>query len=138
MEENTKSPDGKPEYLLIFRDTGWEGRLSPEELQTTMDKFVAWLDDLNSRGILKSARPLQPEGVTVTGAAVSDGPFTESKEAIGGFFLLDVATMDEAIAIAKANPVIAAGGKMEVRPVAAMCPTMQRLGMTYSSAETTV
>lgn len=136
MEENAKSPEGKPEYLLIFRDTGWEDRLSPDDLQTTMDKFVSWLDDLNARGILKNARPLQPEGVVITGTTVSDGPFTESKEAIGGFFLLDVATMEEAIAIARANPIVAAGGKMEVRPVAAMCPTLQRLGMTYSSATT--
>src|SRR5690606_34008535 len=97
MEENTRSPEGKPEYLLIFRDTGWEDRLSPDELQTTIDKFVNWLNDLNARGVLKNARPLQPEGVVITGTNISDGPFTESKEAVGGFFLLDVATMEEAV-----------------------------------------
>ncbi len=136
MDEKTSSPEGKPEYLLLFRGREWEEKLSPEELQATMDKFIGWLDNLNQRGILKSARPLLPEGATVIRGEVSDGPFAESKEAVGGFFLLDVATLEEAIAIAKENPIVAVGGIAEVRPVAPMCPTLQRLGMSYSSATT--
>jgi hypothetical protein len=53
---------------------------------------------------------------------VSDGPFAESKEAIGGYFLLDVATMDEAVAIARECPGLPYGIRVEVRPVAGECP----------------
>jgi hypothetical protein len=136
MEDKATTTEGNPEYLLLFRGTEWEDALSPDELQATMDKFIGWLDNLNQRGILKSARPLQPAGVSISRGEVSDGPFAESKEAVGGFFLLDVATMEEALAIARENPIVAAGGIMEVRPVAAMCPTLQRLGMSYTSATT--
>jgi hypothetical protein len=51
-----------------------------------------------------------------------DGPFAESKEAIGGYLVLDVETIEEAIAIAQSSPGLAYGGSIEVRPVAEECP----------------
>ena len=59
--------------------------------------------------------------------AVSDGPFAEAKETIGGYFLLKVATMDEAVAIAKQCPGLPYGIRVEVRPVAAECPMAAEL-----------
>ena len=56
------------------------------------------------------------------GRTVSDGPFAESKEAVGGYFLLQVASMDEAVTIAQECPGLAYGSKVEVRPVAETCP----------------
>jgi hypothetical protein len=53
---------------------------------------------------------------------VADGPFAESKEAIGGYFMLQVGTLDEAVAIAKGCPGLPYGSRVEVRPVAATCP----------------
>jgi hypothetical protein len=53
---------------------------------------------------------------------VADGPFAESKEAIGGYFLLKVDSIEEAVAIAKDCPGLAYGARVEVRPVAEACP----------------
>ena len=74
--------------------------------------------------------PLEPEGKVVSGKngrVVADGPFAESKEAIGGYFLLRVNTLDEAVAIAKACPGLPYGAVVEVRQVAEECPLVERL-----------
>jgi len=63
---------------------------------------------------------------------VSDGPFAESKEAIGGYFLLDVASFDDALAIAQECPGLPYGVQVEVRPVAAECPLTSELSMRRS------
>jgi hypothetical protein len=68
---------------------------------------------------------LEKEGKVVSGKngrLVSDGPFAESKEAVGGYFLLEVNTLDEAVAIAQQCPGLPYGVKIEVRPVAETCP----------------
>jgi hypothetical protein len=67
---------------------------------------------------------------------VSDGPFAESKEAIGGYFLLDVASFDDAVAIARECPGLPYGVQVEVRPVAAECPLASELKheVTFANA----
>lgn len=121
--------DTTTRYLLLMRGTDWEHKLSPEDVQQFMGKFTAWMDDLNARGIIESAHPLASEGKHVSGKGgqnVADGPYAESKEAVGGFFLLAVADEAEALAIARTSPVLDYGGAVEVRPVIAMCSTMAR------------
>lgn len=122
---NTQTPN---EYLLLFRGTAWYDRLSPEELQTAMGHVKAWFDRLTAEGKLKAAQPLVREGAIVSknGRVVADGPFAESKEAIGGYCLLQVNSLDEAIAIAKTTPGLEYGAQVEVRPVAGECPGMAR------------
>lgn len=119
-------------YLLLIRGTDWESKLSPEEIQQFMEQFTAWLDGLNERNVIESSHPLGHEGRIVSGRdgqqTVSDGPFAESKEAVGGFFLLNVKDFDEAMAIAESSPMVAFGGAVEVRPVIAQCSTMERAG----------
>jgi len=112
------------EYLLLFRGKEWWKGLSPEELQQAMDKFKSWFDRLTEEGKLKAAQPLARDGATVSsnGRVVADGPFAESKEAIGGYFLLQVSSLDEAIAVAKSCPGLEHGTQVEVRPVAEECP----------------
>ncbi len=61
------------------------------------------------------------------GRVVVDGPFAESKETIGGYFLLHVGTLDEAVAIAQECPGLPYGIRVEVRPVAAECPLAEEL-----------
>jgi hypothetical protein len=111
-------------YMLIFRGTDWHKGLSPEEMQQIADKWMAWFNRLKDQGTAIAGDPLEPKGKIVAGKdrVVSDGPFAESKEAIGGYFLLDVATMDEAVAIARECPGLAYGIRVEVRPVAPECP----------------
>ena len=95
------------EYFLLFRGDAWYNRLSPEELQQAMNQFKAWFDRLTEEGKLKAAQPLVREGRIVSGKqgrVVADGPFAESKEAIGGYFLLAASSLEEAIAVAKSSP----------------------------------
>lgn len=112
-------------YMLLFRGTDWHNGLSPAEMQKVSDQWMAWFKRLTDQGTATAGKPLEREGKIVSGKngrVVSDGPFAESKEAIGGYFLLNVKTLDEAVAIAKECPGLPYGAKVEVRPVAAECP----------------
>jgi hypothetical protein len=111
-------------YMLLFRGTELRKSLSPEELQKVSENWMAWFRRLTEEGKAVAGNPLEREGKIVSGKdrIVSDGPFAESKEAIGGYFLLDVATMDEALAIATECPGLPYGIRVEVRPVAGECP----------------
>ena len=80
---------------------------------------------IDRSGQAKPGRALERRGAIVSGTNgrfVTDGPFAESKEAVGGYLVLDVETMDEAITIAQSSPGLAYGGSIEVRPVADECP----------------
>src|SRR3974377_389734 len=96
-----------PQYLLIFRGTDWYNGLSPEQMQKVADEWMAWFKRLTEQGKALAGNPLKPEGRLISGKngrVVADGPFAESKEAIGGYFLLQVNTLEEDIAVAKNCP----------------------------------
>jgi hypothetical protein len=125
------------EYLLLFRGAGWDTGLTPEQLQETMDQFMAWFDCLKQQGKVKAGQPLERKGKIVSGKdgrIVADGPFAESKEAVGGYFLLQVGDLDEAVEIAKKCPVLQYGATVEVRPIAEECPTFQRVKQHLAEA----
>lgn len=115
--------------MLLFRGNDWLKNLSSEEKQKVTDQWMAWFRRLTNEGKAIAGNPLEREGKIVSGKnrVVSDGPFAESKEAIGGYFLLDVATFDDAVAIAQECPGLQYGVKVEVRPVAAECPVASEL-----------
>jgi hypothetical protein len=120
---NTQSKT--PEYMLLFRGNDWHKGLSPEEMQDVANQWMAWFNRLTQQGKVLAGNPLESEGKTVSGKngrVVADGPFAESKEAIGGYFLLRVDTFDEAVTIAQHCPGLPYGVKVEVRPVAEQCP----------------
>jgi hypothetical protein len=110
--------------MLIFRGTDWYKGLAPEEMQRVSDQWMAWFNGLKNDGRAIAGNPLEREGKIVSGKnrAVSDGPFAESKETIGGYFLLKVGSLDEAVAIAQDCPGLSYGIRVEVRPVAGECP----------------
>jgi hypothetical protein len=114
----------KNAYMLIFRGNEWHKGLSPEQMQEISSQWMAWFKRLAEEGRAVAGNPLEPTGKIVSGAnaRVVDGPFAESKEAIGGYFLLKVNSMDEAVAIAKGCPGLPYGAKVEVRPVMDHCP----------------
>jgi hypothetical protein len=118
----------KQEYLLLFRGASdWYKELSPEELQQVMGKVKAWFDGLSEKGILKGGQPLGAEGRIVSGKGgrtISDGPFAESKETIGGYTIILADSLDEAVQIAQGCPPLIVGGSVEVRPVLEECPMM--------------
>ena len=111
--------------MLLYRSDEFYNRLSQQELQTLMNENNAWIQRLTAQGKVKPGRALDRKGAIVSGKngrVVTDGPFAESKEAIGGYLLVDVETLDEAIAIAQSIPGLAYGGSIEVRPIAEECP----------------
>ena len=119
---NTQKQNG---YMLLFRSDEWYEELSYDEIQKVIGQNNAWIEKLITQGKAKPGHALPRTGATVSGEngrIVSDGPFAESKEVIGGFLLLDVETIAEAIAIAQSSPSLAYGTSIEVRPVAEECP----------------
>src|SRR5579859_4270718 len=112
-------------YMLIFRGTDWYDGLSPETMQQVLGQWGDWFQRLTKEGKVIAGNPLEHEGKIVSGKGgrvVSDGPFVESKESIGGYFLLKVDTMDQALAIAKECPGLPYGIRVEVRQLAGECP----------------
>jgi hypothetical protein len=123
-------------YMLLFRNADWHRGLSPEEIQKVMGQWKGWYDRLIQEGKCKVGQPLEREGKVVSGKkgrVVADGPFAESKEAVGGYFLLQVDSLDEAVAIAKECPALEHGAIVEVRPIAEVCPTMAECGQQASA-----
>jgi len=117
-------------YMLIFRGTDWSKGLSPEEMQQVYEKWMAWFKGLMASGQVVAGNPLEKEGKIVSGKngkIVSDGPFAESKEAIGGYFLLKVDSMEDAVAIAQQCPGLPYGVRVEVRPIAGECAISQKI-----------
>ena len=94
-----------------------------------MDKTMAWFKGLSERGKVKGAQPLGMHGRTISGPngqLVVDGPFAESKEAVGGYLVLQADNFDEAVEIAQSMPTLEYGVTVEVRPILAECPILQR------------
>ena len=119
------TPNKTSKYILLFRGNDWHKGLSPEQMQEVASQWMAWFKRLTEQGKAIAGNPLDKEGKIVSGnhgRIVADGPFAESKESIGGYFLLQVNSLDEAVKIAQQCPGLTYGVKVEVRPVAEQCP----------------
>jgi hypothetical protein len=127
-------------YMLLFRDVAAEtySAMSAEQRDDLMQQWNAWYDGLAAQGKVQHGHPLEPKGRTVSGARgerVVDGPFAEAKEAIGGYFLLTVADIDEATEIAQRCPSLLYGMTVEVRAVAEACSTLGVKGRPQAKRE---
>ena len=114
-------------YLLIFRSQDWYEGLSPAQIQEVADHWMVWFKGLTAEGKVIAGSPLEREGRVISGKChpiISDGPFVEAKETIGGYFLLEVSSLEEAVTIAKECPGLPYGLRVEVRPIAEDCPTI--------------
>ena len=119
----------KTDYLLLFRGNDWDKGLTDEQRQQVVLDWYNWFDRLKREGKCAGGHPLREEGKLVSGKkgrTVADGPFAESKEAVGGYFYLQVADEAEAVAIAQQCPGLDYGCVVEVRPVADMCSVRAR------------
>jgi hypothetical protein len=111
------APDTTAEYLVISRGQ-WDKDLSPERIQTAIDDFYAWIEGLIDGGKMKAGQRLSDLGATVSrNGILTDGPFGESKEVIGGYWFFLAKSLDEATALAAQNPCLQCGLFYEVRPV---------------------
>jgi hypothetical protein len=120
-------------YLLLVQDTTPEvyEAMSADERRKALDRWNAWVDGMAAKGKLRDGQPLQSGGRLVSGARgerVTDGPFAEAKELVGGYFLLADTTLEEATAIARQCPLLPYGMTVEIRPIAAACHLATSLG----------
>ena len=104
------------EYLLISRGQ-WDEDADKGAVQDTIDRFYAWYEEGLAQGRLKPGSRLANRGKLVSRDAVTDGPFSESKELVGGYWFIVAETLEEAAAIAAENPCLAFGLTVEVRPL---------------------
>jgi hypothetical protein len=110
-------------YMLLILEKGEDRRNRPlEGGRAAYSSMLRFADDLNSRGLLKACDALRSDALGTRlsrqggKSTVVDGPFTESKEIVGGFFLVDCKTKAEALALAEECPAIA-WATVEVREV---------------------
>ena len=95
---------------------------SPEAMQAHMQKWGEWMQKLTKEGHILGGDPLHPNGKTITGTkkVVTDGPFAESKEVVGGYLLVNANDLNQATEIAKGCPILEVEGSVEVRQVRPM------------------
>ena len=106
--------------MLIFQG-GKPMDRSPEEMQATMGKWMAWIEKLNKEGRYVSGEPLLPGGKLISSKkTVTDGPYTEGKELVGGYFVINAADYNEAVKLCDDYPGYATGGSIQVRQVMKM------------------
>ncbi|MEM9292806.1 MAG: YciI family protein [Acidobacteriota bacterium] len=108
--------------LLALDDPHHAEELSPQEMQAIIAKYQAWVDGLAEAGQLVSSQKLADgEGRVLRtvngGLEVVDGPYTETKEVVGGYFLIRAESYDAAVAIARSCPHVEGGMTMEVRRI---------------------
>ncbi|MBV8435963.1 MAG: hypothetical protein JOY95_00440 [Silvibacterium sp.] len=106
------------EFLYLYR--GGDSSGSPEEMQKTMQKWVAWMKQLGDQGHLKAmGNPLEPTGKVIKGKqkTITDGPYAEAKDLVGGYTLILAKDINEAAEVAKGCPIFETGGGVEVRPI---------------------
>ena len=108
------------DFLFVFRtDLSQMANNSPEEMQATMKLWMDWIGGIAAQNKLVSrGERLMPAGkVLKPGNVITDGPYMEIKESIGGYSIVKAASLEEAAGLAKGCPVLAYGGCVEVREI---------------------
>jgi len=108
------------DFMFIFRGpTPEDLKLSPDESQASMEKWFGWINQLQQKGRYKGGDPLIPGGKTIQGKkpVVTDGPFAEGKELVGGYFILSAESLEEATELAMGFPDFEMQGSVEIREI---------------------
>ena len=106
------------EFVFLYR--GGERPSSPEGAQQVLQKWMAWFQDLAAKGhVIDRGQPLERTGKLVQGKqkTVTDGPFAEVKDLVGGYTLIRANDVSHAAELSKGCPILDTGGLVEVRPV---------------------
>lgn len=95
------------EFLLLMQGDDSTG-ISPDEMQARMQGYMTWMQKMAADGVIKAGQPLEPSGALLESAdsIVTDGPFLEPKEIIGGYIIINAETLGAAIEIAKGCPLL--------------------------------
>lgn len=111
------------DFLFLFRRSETESSLqSPEQMQAITQKWMDWVGEIKAAGKLvdRGNRLLKGGNVLAPGGLVTDGPFMELKEAVGGYIMVRSDDLAGATELAKGCPILKLGGKVEVRQVDSM------------------
>ena len=111
------------QFLYVFRGGLDPSKRSPEEMQKNMDAWWAWINDLRSKGHFQAGHPLQDGGRVLSGKRgqkVTDGPFAEGKEEVGGYMLISAPSLEVATELARPCPILSEDGTVEVRVIQQM------------------
>jgi len=106
----------RSEYLVISRGQ-WDADLPLQTIQDAIDSFYRWHGRLVEEGKMKPGQRLARESRLVSRGGVTDGPFAEAKEVIGGYWHILASSLDEAARLAAQNPCLACGLSFEIRPI---------------------
>ncbi|HEY8900466.1 MAG TPA: YciI family protein [Chthoniobacterales bacterium] len=126
-------PASRSEFLVISRGQ-WDADAAPADIQIAIDQFYEWLERLVAEGRMRPGQRLKPETRLVTRTGVlTDGPFIETKEVIGGFWFIQATSLEEAADLAAQNPCLNYGLSYEIRPIEperadAFAPSTERPG----------
>lgn len=112
------NPSPPKEFLLLSRGR-WDADKSPQEIQSAIDAFYQWHARLVEEGKFKPGQRLATGAKLVTRSGILDGPFTETKEVVGGYWFVYAGSLEEAARIAADNPCLACGLSYEIRPIEA-------------------
>lgn len=110
-----------PQYMIALRWSSEQAAryaaMSPAEMQTTVAKYIAWSTRVAQAGQLRAGEKLRDTGGRVlTAGGLTDGPYSESKEVIGGFYIIEAKSYDEAVALCRDHPHLAFG-PVEIREI---------------------
>lgn len=105
--------------MMIFRHSpSPDMQLSPEQIQESIRQWQDWIGGIAAQGKFVSTNQLGFEGkILKPGNIITDGPYAEVKEIIGGYIIVKSPTLDEAVALAEGCPILSVGGHVEVRDI---------------------
>ena len=113
----------KSQFLLLLRQPHAGPHPTPEEMQQIMGRFMEWMQGMSAKGIVAGTNGLEDTGKVLRGsrgASVTDGPYAESKEVVGGYVLISADSLSHAVEIARDCPGLDYRMAVEVRPVKLM------------------
>jgi hypothetical protein len=109
-------------FLFVYRGNPADtSNMPPDQMQQVMQKWGAWIGEAMQKGwMLEPGDALTDEGRVVKTKVVSDGPFVEAKEIVGGYSVVEAPTIEAAAELAKGCPAVLYGGSVEVRRLAGL------------------
>jgi len=111
------------EFLYLYRGGANRADRTPAENEASLKEWVTWLTDLGQKGHIKDpGQPLEDTGKVVSGKAktITDGPYAEAKDLIGGYTIVEATDIEQAAQLAGGCPIFQIGGAVEIRPVIKM------------------
>lgn len=104
------------DFMYLFRGGSPSG--TPEQMQQQMQRWAEWASALGAKGHLRGGDPLDGTGKVLRNReSVTDGPYAEAKDLVGGYMLIEAQDFDSAVELSRDCPIFHSGGSIEIRPV---------------------